>query len=297
MFLRYNGSTNESIPVPTKPSHVKNQTPNTVDETPSENEENHHDNQSFREQRDYGHNQSTKNYNKEEVVLVMDSNMNFIDEKKFSYNMKTFKLKCGKAEILQNKLELHELSNASHIIVGTGTNDIQDGADAQSIFRNLKNAVEKLSSSYKANIHLAQLPPMKGEKNVVVSELNSLIKSHSPKDVNIIVQEDLTIADLYDTKHVSIKSLGKFVKNIKDGLRAVRGKRNGNRQHSDLNRSAQRHVFNDREERPQRNRDRPGEEDETVPTQHNMFELFMKAMQKSHKNLIHEMRDSFKMSN
>ena len=317
---------NNNTPVPSKQHTEVNRYQNVTHHPNTEDVEDRQRRPSpTREERDNGRDHHTKRYNNEEIVLIMDSNMNFIEEKKFSFNMNTFKLKCGKAEILENKLGSYDLSKASHIVIGTGTNDIQDGADAESIFRNLKKAAERLVSSSEANVHLAQLPPMKGEKNKVVCELNSLIKGHSPKDVNVIIQEDLTVADLYDTKHVSIKSLRKFVKNIKDGIRAVRRKRDDNQQQSGYKRSSlnqhavsdetgqdyrqlsndirsspkQKHAGSDEtahEERQLPKNDRTNSKaNNSSPTQQNVFDLLMKALQKSHENVIDELKDSLKM--
>ena len=163
------------------------------------------------------------NYGGEEMVLIMDSNMNYIEEKRFSRS--TFKLKCGRAELLESKLKQFNLTEASHIFVGTGTNDIEQGDDAHSIFQHLKKTVSYLSSTYDAEVYLAQLPPTKMEgKSQVLEELNAFIKHDSPRNVNIVLHhEDLTTDDLFDAKHIKIKSLRKFVKNMKDKMRTVVG--------------------------------------------------------------------------
>ena len=125
------------------------------------------------------------NYGGEEMVLIMDSNMNYIEEKRFSRS--TFKLKCGRAELLESKLKQFNLTEASHIFVGTGTNenDVEQGDDAHTIFQHLKKTV---SSTYDAEVYLAQLPPTKMEgKSQIVEELNALIKHDSPRDVNIVL--------------------------------------------------------------------------------------------------------------
>ena len=50
--------------------------------------------------------------------------------------------------MLENKLKNYDLSNAKHIFVGTGRNDIERGDDAKSVFNNLEQAVMKMSASY-----------------------------------------------------------------------------------------------------------------------------------------------------
>ena len=132
----------------------------------------------------------------------------------------TFKLKCGRADMLENKLKNYDLSNAKHIFVGTGTNDIERGDDAKSVFNNLEQAVMRLSASYKGNIYLSQLPPMAG-KDEVIHKLNNLIKEKSSPHINIILHDNITHEELHDTKHIRHKSIFKFVKNFKDQMRKV----------------------------------------------------------------------------
>ena len=199
-----------------------------------QNEDNHSQVQQRRDERQRGNSANERNrdqqrdernvtYNQQEVVLIMDSNMNFIEEERFWRS--TFKLKCGRADLLENKITSYDLSAATDIIVGTGTNDIERGADAVSIFAQLRRTVEYLSSTYKGNIYLQQLPPMEKENhNKVVQELNNLIKKHSPGKINVILQDDLTIEDLHDKKHIRKRSLRKFIKNMKDVMRDVYNK-------------------------------------------------------------------------
>ena len=51
--------------------------------------------------------------------------------------------------------------------------------------------------------------------------------------MNIVLQEDLTIDDLHDAKHVKIRSLRKLVKNMKDKMRAVVGEPHQRTNHND----------------------------------------------------------------
>lgn len=133
------------------------------DETPGENED------------QFERNGDQKNpYLGEKAVLIMDSNMNHIKQSQFWSD--TFKLKCGKAVLLENKLKQYNLSKAEHIIIGTGTNDIECGFDAPTIFNYLIDSAKKLSTLYKsAHLYIAQLPPMAGYE-ATVQELNEIIK-------------------------------------------------------------------------------------------------------------------------
>ena len=161
-------------------------------------------------------------YSGEEAVLIMDSNMNYIKEDQFWSS--TYKLKCGRAELLEGRLKNVDFSEAKHIIIGTGTNDVEKGLSASSIFKDLVRSAQKLASQHKdAHVYIAQLPPMKGEFETPMKELNILIKSDVPETIRTILQEDIQENDMYDHKHVLIKKIGKMVRNMKNAMRNAAG--------------------------------------------------------------------------
>ena len=57
----------------------------------------------------------------------------------------------------------------------------------------------------------------------MVAELNNLIEEGMPESVHLILQKELDESDLHDEKHIKIKSLGKYVVNIKNKMREVLG--------------------------------------------------------------------------
>ena len=112
----------------------------------------------------------------------------------------------------------------THIILGTGTNDVEKGIGASMVFDNLKKSAEELASTYpNAYVYVAQLPPMGGDGkcNEEIKDLNTLIREDLSENINVILHENITMDDMHDTKHVRIKSLGKLVKNMKDQMRKV----------------------------------------------------------------------------
>ena len=169
-------------------------------------------------------------YKGEEVVLIMDSNMNYIKPRVF-WKSGTFKLKCGRADQLEETLKNYDLSRAKHIFIGTGTNDPQYGQNAADIFHNLYKTAEHLSKVEGPCVHLAQLPPRLDEHNSIINDVNALIKSDPPPHVNIILHENITNEDMADSKHIHVNNLRKFVGNMKDGMRKV----NENKQYDDRN--------------------------------------------------------------
>ena len=50
----------------------------------------------------------------------------------------------------------------------------------------------------------------------MVAELNSLIERGMPEFVHVVLQKELGEADLHDEKHIKVKSVGKYVSNMKN---------------------------------------------------------------------------------
>ena len=68
------------------------------------------------------------------VVIMMDSNVNFIHLNKV-WN-KTSKIKTGKSNLLLEEVNNHDFSKVKMVIIGTGTNDTTEET-AETIFKNL----------------------------------------------------------------------------------------------------------------------------------------------------------------
>ena len=213
--------------------------------------------------------------------------MNHIKEQQFWSD--TYKLKCGRAELLDRKLHNIDLSQAEHIIIGTGTNDIEKGLPASSIFANLIDTATKLSNSHKkTHVYIAQLPPFAG-KEKIVDELNSMIKTNAPGNVHVILHENINASDLHDKKHIQIKKIGKLVKNMKDKMRAVIGDHTG------------RFPRNNREYRDDRQRkDTESQYEKYKPKnfhgQENpeiyLMKTLMQEFQKSNQEMLSDLKDS-----
>ena len=221
----------------------------------------------------------------------MDSNMNYIKEDQFWPN--TFKLKCGRAELLEEKLKNYDFSNATHIILGTGTNDIANGTDASTTFQNLKEAAEGLACTYRnTNVYVTQLPPMGDEScNMAVQELNNYIKENLNTNITSILQENITQGDMYDPKHILIKSVGKYVKNMKDAIRNVL------KYNVTYTENKDRNVHN-QSNRDMKYRQNPGTQSKELlhpekQPENDMVALMIKTIQQSNENMILGLKNSF----
>ena len=159
----------------------------------------------------------------ENIILLMDSNRNKIREDRFwTENDSTVgKVVVSKAENLNSVIKKNLFNQAEHFVIGTGTNDT-DRRHAQEIFNDLVNGAKLLHHQYPtANIYVSQIPPRKRYKQDVVAELNSLIERGMPEFVHVVLQKELGEADLHDEKHIKVKSVGKYVSNMKNKIREV----------------------------------------------------------------------------
>ena len=155
----------------------------------------------------------------------MDSNRTHIREDKFwtDTDSTVKKIVVSKAELLTQVIKKHSFNQVEHFIIGTGTNDT-DKRNAQDIFADLKQGANLLHQQYgNANVYVSQIPPRKNRRKEVVAELNNLIEEGMPESVHLILQKELDESDLHDEKHIKIKSLGKYVVNIKNKMREVLG--------------------------------------------------------------------------
>ena len=84
----------------------------------------------------------------------------------------------------------------------------------------MKRCIEQIKQTGKnTKIHLSQLPPRNDRYNILVKELNKMIKDVPIDGTTVILQEDLTQEHLYDDKHIAKKHLGLYIKNLKAPLR------------------------------------------------------------------------------
>ena len=201
-------------------------------------------------------------------------------------------MKCGKAELLPDKLKNFDFSEANHIILGTGTNDIESGATGSATFGHLKEAAQDLAKTYQnAHIYVTQLPPMGDEScDMEVKALNNYIMRNLPNNTNItgIPQENLHKEDMHDPKHIRIKSLGKYVKNIKDAMRNVMQYNSVPIKNKDENihNPSNRTWKNPRDQESQNKR--PHQQPEN-----DMLALMIKTIQQSNENMILGQNNSF----
>ena len=109
-----------------------------------------------------------------DVVIVMDSNVNFIRLDKVWST--TTKIKTGKLNELLDNIREHDFSNVKLVVIGTGTNDTTEDT-ALNIFGNLVEGGKEILNNYpNVKVCIAQLPPRKFTDDTNTQTLNNMIK-------------------------------------------------------------------------------------------------------------------------
>ena len=151
----------------------------------------------------------------------MDSNRQYIDEKKFWYNHTCKKLKTGDSTEAREVINGYDFKKARYIILGIGTNDIETKKE-EDVSKEIINIGMQLKKEYPyAKILLSQLTPRKDEFAHKIKKVNEILKRSIPESLYIIRNENLTTEILYDRKHLKRGSINMLIKNMKDAIRST----------------------------------------------------------------------------
>ena len=153
-----------------------------------------------------------------DLVLLMDSNKKWIDMRQF-WRAGGDIVDSYTTNQLEQNIEDYDLSNARHIIISVGTNDV-DRQKPDAVAGNLIRIATKLKDKYKkSNIYINQLPPRKFKYVNETERVNALLTERSPKNIKVIVQSDLEASHLRDDKHIKREYINLMTRNMKDAIR------------------------------------------------------------------------------
>ena len=174
------------------------------------------------QERERGHHQRTKRIVKSEVIIIMDSNSQYIDSKRF-WNGHTCKIfRAGQVKSAKNVLLNNDFSNAKIIYIHIGTNDIET---CKNIDDTIKEIIDLGLLAKKENpnaeIVISEIPVRKDFLNERRSEVNSRLRVSLPESLEIISHDNLTKDMLYDKKHIKEDSIHHLIRNMKNKLRKI----------------------------------------------------------------------------
>ncbi|XP_048108459.1 uncharacterized protein LOC125300506 [Alosa alosa] len=165
-----------------------------------------------------------------QIILLMDSNGNFVEEKKLFLHHRTKKLWCPNTKKALDLLSVEQLGNPSHIIIHTETNDLR--TEQERVALSLKNVMEKASSNFPEAIVMEKASSNFPEARVVISTLLPRTDFH-PDTINRInasisrdcaMKQNVFLAhhpllnhnNLLDHVHLHKEAVPSFAKTLKD---------------------------------------------------------------------------------
>ena len=140
----------------------------------------------------------------------------------------TVRRRCYTQQGLHQYISELSASSLKYFLIHVGVNDI-DRMGGNEVYAELVKNIDALKAKYpNVKIILAELTPRKDEKDTEVDKCNKLINELAQLDENIFVASHETLrADknkiMADNKHISKKSIGVFVVNLKRALCQAHG--------------------------------------------------------------------------
>ena len=152
----------------------------------------------------------------------MDSNGKYIKPDKFWRGRGKAKfITTYTTEDLISHAQSIDFSNTKHIVVSTGTNNL-DRQDPEVVVTGIINGATILKEKYPdTNIFVNQLPPRKFTHKQETSDTNKFLSNRIPESFHLVIQDNIQEQHLCDDKHIDRGSIKFFVANIKSKIRDV----------------------------------------------------------------------------
>ena len=124
---------------------------------------------------------------KSDVVLVMDSNRQYIDPKVFWYGHSCRKMKAGNVADANKLIDEHVFENIKHAILHVGINDVEvRERNAESIANDVIRTALKLQQSTDAITYISSVPPRDDNLNNKCLQVNHHLKTSVPESIRFI---------------------------------------------------------------------------------------------------------------
>lgn len=161
--------------------------------------------------------ESTPSHIHAEIVILMDSNGRFINQKQLFPNHKSSKLWCPNTESALQQLSKETLGDPSHIIIHVGTNDLRTQQErvAQSVTQVAIKATQTFPTS---KIIISTILPRTDFHPRTIQRVNTDISRGCAgmPNVHLAHHPTLDIHNLHDHVHLRRDSVNVFAKNLKD---------------------------------------------------------------------------------
>lgn len=152
-----------------------------------------------------------------EIILLMDSNGKFLKERKLFPNHRTKKLWCANTEKAMDILSGGQLGSPTHIIIHTGTNDLQ--TQEERVAMSLRQVIEKASSNFPdSRIVVSTLLPRRDFHPDTINWINTSVSRDCAMKPNVFLaqHQSLNLDSLFDSVHLHKTAVKTFAKTLKD---------------------------------------------------------------------------------
>ena len=152
----------------------------------------------------------------------MDSNRRWIKPEMFWRGR-------GKVEIIEtytteqliDHAKFYDFSSAKHIIISTGTNNV-DRTKGDLVAQNIIKGAEIIKErNNQSQVYISQLPPRKNKLKKQTADMNSVLVTNIPESMHLIMQDTIEQQHMYDDKHVKKDSIKLVIRNMKNKMREV----------------------------------------------------------------------------
>ena len=152
-----------------------------------------------------------------EIVLLIDSNGKYIEEKKLFPRHKVTKLWCPNIQGALDLLNEEKIGSPSHIIIHTGTNDLRVLQDK--VATAVKGVIEKATHTFpNSRVVISTLLPRKDFHPATIQRINASISRDCALKPNVQLAHHptLDLDCLYDQVHLYKSVIPTFAKTLKD---------------------------------------------------------------------------------
>ncbi|XP_005950651.1 uncharacterized protein LOC102299890 isoform X1 [Haplochromis burtoni] len=154
---------------------------------------------------------------KHDIVILIDSNGKFINEKKLFPRHKVFKVDCPNTQKAIQILSEEDLGTPSIIIIHTGCHQLRREQDRLS--ESLKRVIEKASNTFpESRVVMSALLPVRNMHPDTINKINTKLEKEceSLPQIHFAKHHNLDVSCLYDNIHLSKDKVHIFARTLKD---------------------------------------------------------------------------------
>lgn len=162
------------------------------------------------------------------LLICMDSNMKFVDHKRFWKEKGTAWKRCTRLEHIENVFSKESFTNLQAVLISCGVNEM-DKRPGKEVAEHIIHIIMAIKATYPSvKIILGEATPRNDDRDIEVRKCNEAL-AHLIKNINestFVKHDNLRDPEwscFHDAKHIKKNEIPKFVINLKQGLRSALG--------------------------------------------------------------------------